>query len=287
MNRKTLIQSLEEAGLAAYIDNLKPLIKTAIRAMPTAVKDEDEIPVGTSKLGGRPDLPVGGQWPAVNDVPLLFIGQFQLQEIAPLDNTGLLPETGLLSFFHDGLFVGQEKPHCRVFYDDGPAENLRRVGRPQNAYREDFYLFRACQLEFTTTVNLPPAVEINDSFFPIITPVHFATSEEKQAYQSLRRKLWDPGTQFLGNVVEIQGGEEKLYAIQKQYPQRYSYEDYDFQNKEELIQKMKDLILLLTVASEFEADMSWGDNGLIYFWIEEADLLAGRWDQVFSTLTSA
>jgi hypothetical protein len=174
-----------------------------------------------------------------------------------------------------------------VFLHKGNPEALRRVGRPQDVYQEDFYLFNACKLNFKTTVNLPPAVEINDSFFPIIAPVPFASSEEKQAYQSLRRKLWNPGTQFLGNVVEIQGGEEKLYAIQKKYPQRYNDEDYDFKIKEEFLQKMKGLILLLTAASENEANMCWGDNGLIYFWIEKEDLLAGRWDKTFSTQTSS
>ena len=64
-----------------------------------------------TRLGGAPDVPADFQWPtfttaafdddAVLPRPLAFLAQFNCADLAPLDRDGLLPETGLLSFFYE------------------------------------------------------------------------------------------------------------------------------------------------------------------------------------------
>ena len=61
------------------------------------------LPVGASKLGGRPDLPPGTPWPAYASRPLPFMAQVRLADVAPLDRGDVLPESGLLIFFFDHL----------------------------------------------------------------------------------------------------------------------------------------------------------------------------------------
>ena len=66
---------------------------------------EDRVPVGGSRLGGRPDLPVDAPWPVARartfhyelSLPFSFVGQIALADLAAF--TDELPHDGLLSFF--------------------------------------------------------------------------------------------------------------------------------------------------------------------------------------------
>lgn len=62
---------------------------------------DDALP-GQSKVGGRPDLPAGFEWPTEADddeAPLQFLAQINLAEVHPHDLAGRLPEKGMLWFF--------------------------------------------------------------------------------------------------------------------------------------------------------------------------------------------
>jgi uncharacterized protein YwqG len=275
------------------VEALEPLMRSAIRALPEAVEDDDEIPLGASKLGGRPDLPVGTPWPVVDEVLLEFVGQFRMSEAAPLDETGLLPEEGILYFFFDGMLTdydqGRSPDRCKVLHV-GEDRVLQRLEVPEHDHGIFFSRYNPCRVTWTTTVNLPPYEEITDLGGLLTTiladMVEFEETSHCWAYADVRRGLWDPGTQFLGNVVNLQGGEEKFAAIQKRFPGRYVYEDYTYTHAEEMKRKIGDLDLLFTASSEQDAGMSWGDNGMVYYWIARADLIAGRWDRVWAVMTS-
>lgn len=57
--------------------------------------------IGESKLGGIPDLPLDFQWPTYDRSPIDFLLQVNVTQASALDETGLLPKSGLLSFFYD------------------------------------------------------------------------------------------------------------------------------------------------------------------------------------------
>lgn len=91
---------------------------------------------GASRFGGRPDVPAGFVWPVfetatfdddtVRPRPLAFLAQFRCGDLAPLDRGGLLPETGLLSFFYElgsqrWGFDPRDAGCCRVYWFDGTA----------------------------------------------------------------------------------------------------------------------------------------------------------------------
>lgn len=62
-DRETLTHTLQATGLpAAIVAHLTAQARPAV-LMPTTAGDEDAIPAGASKLGGRPDLPQGMAWP--------------------------------------------------------------------------------------------------------------------------------------------------------------------------------------------------------------------------------
>ena len=57
--------------------------------------------LGSSRLGGCPDLPQGRRWPRLDGRPLMFLAQLNLGDLADLATVPGLPTEGLLSVFVD------------------------------------------------------------------------------------------------------------------------------------------------------------------------------------------
>lgn len=101
MTTRTHLDSLiDRLGLAEYKAELLSRADHALRLYLAAMPD-DKIPIGSSKAGGDPDLPAGAEWPMRDGVPLTFIAQFQLREIASAYPITPVPQTGMLSLFYD------------------------------------------------------------------------------------------------------------------------------------------------------------------------------------------
>ncbi len=71
---------------------------------------DEPLPVGCSRIGGRPDVPSDFVWPTYEgssyDVelkcrPLSFLAQINLRDVAAWDEEHLLPTEGILSFFYE------------------------------------------------------------------------------------------------------------------------------------------------------------------------------------------
>ena len=83
---------------------LKRRIKPSIHINPE-MADEDTIPLGASKLGGRPDLPKNTDWFWESNLgtPLAFICQINFAEAKPYDIENILPSSGILYFFYNNI----------------------------------------------------------------------------------------------------------------------------------------------------------------------------------------
>lgn len=96
------------------------------------LSEDDSIPIGGSKLGGRPDLIDPTMWPRANSGDYLrFRVQLNLSEVAELGVVGELPESGLLSFFYDTEFEDGN----RDYYVWGG--DLSEVDQWKVVYQED------------------------------------------------------------------------------------------------------------------------------------------------------
>jgi uncharacterized protein YwqG len=156
---------LRELGLA----RLEPMAHEAqpsVRLI-ASVAEPHAIPVGQSKLGGRPDLPARTPWPMVEArlatygewgisaetgteefiwfdepirwcerYPLAFVAQVNLAEIAPFELPLRLPASGWLSFFFDSTHgFGEVEEYLsgtewKVIFSSCPAEELQRAQYP-------------------------------------------------------------------------------------------------------------------------------------------------------------
>lgn len=117
-------------------DTLVPQLQVSIRVSPWPVDDESEIEKGASRMAAAPDLPAGFQWPERNGQPLGLLAQIRLEDVAPHDEQGLLPESGWLCFFYSAAkapLVGnypEDRTGWAVAYFDGEPSALRRVELP-------------------------------------------------------------------------------------------------------------------------------------------------------------
>ncbi len=173
MTEERLRRLLEEGGLGRVADDLIALARPSVRVYPRKAV-EARMAVGASKIGGRPDLPDGVDWPSWHE-PMAFLAQFNLAEVAPFDREGALPSTGLLSFFYetDGepdysarLALPEDEDPAdhpefvaaegwRVVYHEGDPATFerRKVPRGLNPGGR----FRACAVRLATEPTLPRA----------------------------------------------------------------------------------------------------------------------------------
>ncbi len=100
---------------------LQESLRYSIR-MHTALASDDDLALGATKIGGRPDLPPDTSWPEWRGAPLNFLAQIQLADIAAYDPDGELPHEGTLSFFFDYTNWGKRgreaegrSPVCCIF----------------------------------------------------------------------------------------------------------------------------------------------------------------------------
>jgi hypothetical protein len=98
MDKAEIRSALIEAGLGDVADKLTALARPAIRVATTPLRWRFDQPiVGSSLLGGQPDLPPGIAWPG----SLSFIAQINLLQTVGYDAERLLPQQGLLYFFYN------------------------------------------------------------------------------------------------------------------------------------------------------------------------------------------
>ena len=103
--------------------------------------------------GTLSELPAKTTWPRVEGEPLTFVAQINLREVAPLLPKGVLPPSGLLSFFlaNDPNGAAGYCEHARVIYTPGRAKLVR------HEVPDDFVdvIFQAASVKLHATLSLP------------------------------------------------------------------------------------------------------------------------------------
>ena len=116
---RKLEQKISEYGLSVLQDQIMALVRPAIALIPEAA-DEDDIPLGATKLWGMPHVPPAFAWPKSDEMVFGFLGQINLEDVGTTYDLGL-PSNGLLSFwFHEGI---------NGSYGHGKRSEERRVGK--------------------------------------------------------------------------------------------------------------------------------------------------------------
>ncbi len=257
---------------------------------------DEEIECGESKIGGKPDLPTGFDWPYYSgnndgngenkNRPLSFLAQINLKDVVEYDKEGLLPKDGLLSFFYEletmtWGFDPADLGSAKVFYFSG-NEELNTTEFPDDM--EDEYKLPELHVDFSDNISFPSYEEL--------------LLDEKPEWDEYDEYVSDAGydeddmgerTKMLGYPDLIQNPmQEQCEAVNRGY-RVGSSEDYSIipeDVKASIKENADEWILLFQMGTieEDDFELMFGDCGHIYFWIRKSDLLEKNFSNVWLVL---
>ena len=286
---KTLkdIESLmEEYGLSEFYEEIKKTVRNAVYMDLEPVSD-DGIPVGTSKMGGLPDLPKNVDWfrQDLTDVPLSFICQINFAEIKQYDTADRLPSKGMLYFFYDCSMDGMpwgfdpnDGDGKVVYYYDGELSELERREAPEDI-EENGCVFGSAALRFETALDLPDWKNF------VVESLIVKKDDRDQYFEMLYETMSESlVNKLLGHSNNIQGGMEDECEFVTNGLYCGDSSGYKEGVARGLDKNIGQWNLLLQVDSNEDLGMMWGDCGRLYLWITDEDLAAKNFEAAWLIL---
>lgn len=245
---------------------------------------------GGTRFGGNPDVPPDFAWPVfetstfdddtVKPRPLGFLAQFNCAELTGLDRDGLLPQTGLLSFFYEldsqrWGFDPKDAGCARVYWFEDTSA-LSPAVFPDDL--ETDYRLPMAGISATAERSLPGWEDVS-----LIERMSYDKWEELA-----RAAGWeDPEncSRLLGwpNVIQNNMTWECELVSQGHYLGG-SWEAVPVADKLEAARTSLDgwrLLFQLDTVEVEDFELMFGDCGRIYFYIRKEDLARRRFDQVW------
>lgn len=287
------------------IDIKKELIRTARSSVRLKIGGKADETVGASRFGGAPDVPEGFEWARyesgsmltgeVKKRPLAFLAQFDCEELARFDKDGLLPKTGVLSFFYEldsrrWGFDPDDKGCAKVYWFEDKG-SLRRAEFPkdlgvnaidfdyrmpalgitmsaENSYQgySDFLLQRGKLIEnwdeFEAAEKSLGAYSQTDEN----TSKLLGWADTIQGNMTMACELVSRGY-YLGDSE----GWNEVTPLDRQEAEQWSAEDWV-------------LLFQLDTVKSGDFELMFGDCGRIYFYIRRDDLAARNFDDIWLVL---
>jgi uncharacterized protein YwqG len=276
----------DAAGLGAKASALLDLRRPGVRLI-SRPADEAELARGSSRLGGRPDLPASFEWPVYRDLPLAFVGQIDLAEMHAYDTEHVLPSGGLLSFFYDADEAGvwgfdpADRGGWAVAFT--PAEvALERREHP--AQVGEYARFATAALIPQAELGWAPR-ESSELWQVLEGPAQWAAYAEVTGLDQ-DGLAWPDETRhrLLGHPDPLQGDMQAECQLVSHGVYCGDPSGYTGSQADALLPGATDWRLLLQVDSDDTVDIMWGDVGRLYYWIQRDRLAERAWDQCWLIL---
>jgi uncharacterized protein YwqG len=258
-------------------------VRPNIQLVPGPVLGSDTTPIGVSKLGGDPDLPIGMPWPVrPGGEPLSFLAQIDVSEV-PKSGSGLpLPDHGLLLFFYDAetqpwgfdpadasgtqvLYVDERRSVQRLCHPQGKISNVRTIQLVPGECLPTWETFhdKASAAGFVPGRVTLEIDKLSDEDFALMTHYGHALAGWPFVIQS----PMELKCQLASNGIDVG------------HP-----EGYETPRAVELAPGAVDWRLLLQLDNDDALDWVWGDEGRLYFWCREQDMAQRRFDRCWTVL---
>lgn len=294
-------------GVAEHAERLMALRRPSIRLVVDAERyvdeddphwrfedvEEDDSPIGASKIGGLPDLPPGVAWPEIEGMTLSFLAQIRLADLRGLPGAEELPDGGLLVFFYDAdgrtnhdadgkwCWPVRHRGGTRVLHFEGDPSTFERAEQPEKGPRHEQarvfhpYPVLRCEHERMMPPLASPFYEVLDDE-PHEQPWCDKFSRVAATSEDDRER---PIHRLLGYISELQGDP---YLEAQVYSSGLDFDGWDRNGaRERAVQReATQWRLLLQVDSE-PGDLLCQDGGYFYFLIRADDLAARRFDRVW------
>ena len=274
-----------ETGLERVYPDLKTFLEPAIAFRLMKVETGQSLNT-KSHLGGKPDLPAGFQWPDHVGRPLDFLIQVNCAEIAGFEPQSWLPKAGLLSFFYDL----EEQPWGS---DPEDLTGFRVVYFKNISELDSHELPDQCKpipnwaLQFSPCLTAPsPWSRVYEK---LQSQIAF-TPEEEDIYfnfiEALDSIAYPKGGQhrLLGHSANIQGDMQLEAQLVTHGINCGDPEGYRSPKARQLEAGAEDWRLLLQLDSDRQALFTWGDAGMLYFWMRAEDLQSRSFDRAWMEL---
>ena len=269
--KKHIIDSyynLEISDKVEIIELIKPTIGIRTKSL-----NDNQIGIGVSKIGGKPDLPTDFKWPKFKNEYLTFCAQYNLSELSKFDLEHDLPKNGILYAFvyidkdWPG-FLNKESSFKLIYVED--TQDIERLDFPKEYFSEG--KFKSAKIEYFEYFTLPDNTNYRikkysgkyddfDHFYEsTIEFIDSLTSQETDNYH-----------QILGEDRSVQSSVVFDFAAKKL--QIKTIEDYQTQ-KSQIDKVSKDYKILLQLdCDDGNSDLSkFGESMVIYFGIEPENL---------------
>jgi uncharacterized protein YwqG len=275
-----LIEKLVKKGYEEQATVLERCAIDSIR-LKSEAGDEGDFELGESKIGGCPHLPPDFVWPKFENNPLAFLAQLNLADVARYDFSKQLPESGMLYFFHEGGidvwgFDPKDRDGFRVIHYDGDISKLKITPLPNLKSKHEYLAFKPCRLTFENAKSYPYG-----EYLEMLNPTPSGDN----------KSFFDEG---FDDIVEEYSNETSPHHMLFGYPNLIQNEifleaqfasngfDYDDPRAEDLKKGVSDWTLLFQIDTDENAEMMWGDCGMIYFVIKKDDLKRRNFDAVWA-----
>lgn len=293
MNDKTqeaLSAAIARHGLQEHAGLLRSAAAPAIGFQTTPAPDED-IPIGTTKFGGLPDLPADMPWPATHGRPLAFLAQINLADMpAEQIDDWPLPRAGLLSFWFDDAAQpwGYDPKHAGGYQVHLlPTAGAALARRPYPEFTPGDFAetpIGVWEPYPTCTVDAKPIVTIQTSVLDPNAPddlwdaaIALRTELHGEQGQGAHRLLGAPDVVQNPMEIECQLASNGVYC-------GGATPDADDARLRELARGVVDWRLLLQLDTDDNPEWMWGDMGCLYFWIRKQDLERQDFSKVWGVL---
>ncbi len=282
MKNKSDVEAMfVQMGLTRLLKDLDRLMQPSIRLHATPT-EESSLQIGSSKIGGLPDLPSDIPWPQWSGRAQSFVVQLRFEELQSDNTARHLPTQGMLWLFYDAR---QET------YGENPTDKdgwhvifrteigtLQRVQPPTNLPTSS--IFRPCTLSFAQEITLSHAPQFD-------IPNYDWTSTEQAQYEKLLATFPNPDDhatihhRLLGFPDTIQDD----MRVQCQLVS-HGITDEEDARAATLLPEAHNWQLLLQIDSDERINMRWADAGMLYYWLRETDLQARQFDTGWLILQS-
>lgn len=307
LNKQDICRALADQDLSQFEDRILATVKPAIDFVRRQKEDKD-LPAGTSKMGGLPDLPPGFRWPMRpafanedasapmaadhnysrlrdearrKEFPLAFFAQLNLNILALEAGFDLdIPDSGMLYIFED-ITAYSEREAYRVFRIEGDLSRLQRHSPP-----EELVL-----LSDAKDSSLPffdqPMAEVLEPYSVLTVPYHWLQSAGP-FYSQMCDFLEKPSTDYWPSSNPV-GGEnvspfgDRLggWPVPIQHDPEPKFRD---DRSRSFVSGDDEIRLLFSWGGEYFAgtrlmhsDLS-GD-GVMHLMMRREDMLAGNFDK--------
>ncbi|HEX9035790.1 MAG TPA: YwqG family protein [Ktedonobacterales bacterium] len=280
-----LTSALNANGLSAYASLADNLALPALRLI-AGFAPYATIKLGSSRIGGLPDLPAGQAWPAMNGAPMSFIGQIRLEEVHGLDGADAFPAAGLLSFFYDGSqqTYGSD-PNDRAGFSVIYTSDVEQAGL---AHQADYPAALPSSARFGSAAVTFEAIPTYAQDLKAEFPDHQVSPQDQQHFEAALAQVaaapsMTPRHQLLGHPDTIQDDMRQ----QCQFAANgLADPSSDLQKAAALAASANEWRLLLQIDSDQRLGMTWGSAGMLYFWIRQQDLSNANFNACWVVLQS-